>query len=91
MQDECEAELAVALPLLESALAALNTLTKSDITEVKSMKQPPAPVKVVMEAVCHMLGVKPKKVGGWSLGLGFGVGVGVGGGGTAGWWNGVCG
>lgn len=27
------------------------------------MKNPPAPVKVVMEAVCHMLGVKPKKVG----------------------------
>lgn len=134
-QDECEGELAVALPLLEQALAALNTLTKADITEVgcaadaggscwsgscarrstvrqsvlrrrragypgrrpggftlaaaqqpnlhasfvlsatspalgdpptppqvKSMKNPPAPVKVVMEAVCHMLGVKPKKV-----------------------------
>jgi hypothetical protein len=26
------------------------------------MKSPPAVVKVVMEAVCHMLGVKPKKV-----------------------------
>lgn len=26
------------------------------------MKNPPAPVKVVMEAVCQMLGVKPKKV-----------------------------
>lgn len=34
-QDECEAELAVALPLLENALAALNTLTKADITEVR--------------------------------------------------------
>lgn len=33
-QDECEGELAVAMPLLESALAALNTLTKADITEV---------------------------------------------------------
>lgn len=53
----------MAMPLLESALAALNTLTKGDITEVKSMKNPPAPVKVVMEAVCQMLGVKPKKVG----------------------------
>jgi hypothetical protein len=30
-------------------------------TQVKSMKNPPAPVKVVMEAVCQMLGVKPKK------------------------------
>ncbi|KAF6265404.1 dynein heavy chain 6 [Scenedesmus sp. NREL 46B-D3] len=60
--DECEGELAVAMPLLESALAALNTLTKSDITEVRSMKNPPGPVKVTMEAVCQLLNVKPKKV-----------------------------
>ena len=50
------------MPLLERALAALNTLTKNDITEVKSMKNPPSIVKLVMESVCHMLGVKPKKV-----------------------------
>ena len=62
LQDECEGELAVAMPLLEKALAALNTLTKGDITEVKSMKNPPSVVKLVMESVCHMLGVKPKKV-----------------------------
>lgn len=62
MQDECEGELAVAMPLLERALQALNTLTKGDITEVKSMKNPPSVVKLVMESVCHMLGVKPKKV-----------------------------
>ena len=42
LQDECEGELAVAMPLLEKALAALNTLTKGDITEIKSMKSPPA-------------------------------------------------
>lgn len=62
MQEECESELAVAMPMLESALAALNTLTKADITEVRSMKNPPAPVKVTMEAVCQLLAVKPKKV-----------------------------
>ena len=62
LQDECEGELAVAMPLLERALQALNTLTKGDITEVKSMKNPPSVVKLVMESVCHMLGVKPKKV-----------------------------
>lgn len=61
-QDECEGELAVAMPMLESALAALNTLTKADITEVRSMKNPPAPVKITMEAVCQLLAVKPKKV-----------------------------
>lgn len=51
------------MPMLESALAALNTLTKADITEVRSMKNPPAAVKVTMEAVCQLLNVKPKKVG----------------------------
>ncbi|KAK9829119.1 hypothetical protein WJX72_004004 [[Myrmecia] bisecta] len=62
IKDECEADLAVAMPMLEKALAALNTLTKADITEVKSMKSPPAVVKLVMESVCQMLGVKPKKI-----------------------------
>ncbi|EFJ50020.1 dynein heavy chain 6 [Volvox carteri f. nagariensis] len=62
IKDECEADLAVALPLLESALKALDTLTKADITEVKAMKNPPKAVKVVMEAVCQMLSIKPNKV-----------------------------
>jgi dynein heavy chain len=52
----------VALPLLESALVALNTLSKADITEVRSMKNPPGPVKVTMEAVCQLLSVRPRKV-----------------------------
>ncbi|KAG2430891.1 hypothetical protein HXX76_009864 [Chlamydomonas incerta] len=62
IKDECEADLAVALPLLESALKALDTLTKADITEVKAMKNPPKAVKVVMEAVCQMLSIKPNKI-----------------------------
>ena len=44
--------------MLEAALSALDTLTKSDITEVKAMKNPPAPVKLVMEACCIMKGVR---------------------------------
>lgn len=62
IKDECEGELAVAMPLLESALAALNTLTKGDISEVKAMKNPPAAVKTVMEAVCHLLSQKPVRI-----------------------------
>ena len=38
IKDECEEDLAEALPALEAALAALNTLTSKDITLVKSMK-----------------------------------------------------
>lgn len=60
---ECETELAGAVPLLDAALAALDTLTKADISEVKALKSPPAGVKLVMEAVCHMLGVPPKRAG----------------------------
>ena len=60
IKDDCEAELAVAIPMLNDALAALNTLTKADITEVKAMKKPPAGVKLVMEAVCILKGVNPR-------------------------------
>ncbi len=101
IKDECEADLAEALPLLENALKvrlpmgtlrwhtlsagarhvwvpiltfnpplhpclvcaqALDTLTKNDITEVKGMKSPPAGVKLVLEAVCIMKGIKPVRV-----------------------------
>ncbi|KAJ6652606.1 hypothetical protein lerEdw1_011258 [Lerista edwardsae] len=62
IKDECDADLAEALPILESALAALDTLTAQDITVVKSMKSPPAGVKLVMEAVCILKGVKADKI-----------------------------
>lgn len=48
-----------AMPTLNAALAALDTLTKQDITEVKAMKNPPKPVKVVMESMCIMNQVPP--------------------------------
>jgi dynein heavy chain len=62
IKDDCEGELAVAMPMLEAALTALNTLTKGDVTEVKAMKSPPAGVKLVMEAVCIMRSVKSVKI-----------------------------
>lgn len=46
------------MPMLKAALAALDTLTKADITEVKAMKNPPKPVKIVMEACCIMKDVR---------------------------------
>jgi len=42
IKDECEADLAEALPALQASIKALDTLTKNDITEVKGMKSPPA-------------------------------------------------
>ncbi len=38
IKDECESDLAEAIPALEAAVAALNTLKPADITLVKSMK-----------------------------------------------------
>ncbi|KAK2839526.1 hypothetical protein Q5P01_013266 [Channa striata] len=62
IKDECDADLAEAMPILESALAALNTLTTQDITMVKSMKSPPTAVKLVMEAICILKGIKPDRI-----------------------------
>ncbi|KAJ3106842.1 Dynein heavy chain 7, axonemal [Phlyctochytrium planicorne] len=62
IKTDCEADLATALPLLNAALAALDTLKKNDIDLVKSMKNPPDGVKLVMEAVCVMKDIKPEKV-----------------------------
>ena len=74
IKDDCDADLAVAIPILEMALSALNTLTPADITVVKSMKNPPAPVKLTMEAICILKGVKPERIpdpsgSGWLLDL----------------------
>ncbi|XP_043503405.1 dynein axonemal heavy chain 12-like [Polistes fuscatus] len=59
---ECEADLAQALPALDEAIAALNTLKPADISVVKTMTSPPEGVKLVMAAVCVMMGIPPVKV-----------------------------
>ena len=62
MKASCEAELAEALPALESAVSALNSIKKEQIQEMKALKTPPKGVKLVMEGVCIMLQVAPVKV-----------------------------
>ncbi|KAK0178126.1 hypothetical protein PV328_002104, partial [Microctonus aethiopoides] len=58
---ECDDNLSEAMPILNQALSALNTLTTADIAVVRSMKNPPANVKLVMESVCILKEVKPEK------------------------------
>ena len=53
---DAQADLDKALPALEGAVKALKSLTKNDITEVKSFTNPPPAVQKVMEAVCCLLG-----------------------------------
>ncbi|XP_078260700.1 dynein axonemal heavy chain 7 [Rhinoraja longicauda] len=62
IKDECDADLAKALPILEAALTALDTLTTQDITVMKSMKSPPSGVKLVMEAICILKGIKADRI-----------------------------
>uniref|UniRef100_A0A4W3JI36 Dynein axonemal heavy chain 7 n=1 Tax=Callorhinchus milii TaxID=7868 RepID=A0A4W3JI36_CALMI len=62
IKDECDADLAKAMPILEAALSALDTLTTQDITVVKSMKSPPNGVKLVMETICILKGIKPDRI-----------------------------
>ncbi|XP_027467991.1 dynein heavy chain 3, axonemal [Zalophus californianus] len=61
IKDECEGDLAEAMPALEAALSALDTLNPADISLVKSMQNPPGPVKLVMESICVMKGLKPER------------------------------
>ncbi|XP_055958183.1 dynein axonemal heavy chain 3 [Patella vulgata] len=58
---ECEEKLAVAMPALNAAIAALDTLKQNDISLVKTMLNPPQGVKLVMESVCIMKGIKPER------------------------------
>ncbi|KAF8823129.1 dynein heavy chain family protein [Cardiosporidium cionae] len=58
----CQAQLNEVLPAFQSALASLKKLSKSDITELKSMSSPPSGVVKVMEALCKIFRVRPTKI-----------------------------
>ena len=42
----------------------MKSLNKGDVVEVRAMQRPPDGVRIVIEAVSIMRGVKPKKVAG---------------------------
>lgn len=58
VQADAQRDLDVAMPALENAIKALDSLSKSDITEVKSFAKPPPAVQTVMEGVSLLLGEK---------------------------------
>ena len=49
MADDAQRDLDEALPALEAATASLKNLSRNDVVEVKSLSNPPAGVKLVME------------------------------------------
>ena len=50
IKEECEAELAVAMPILQDALAALDTIKEPDVAYMRKLGNPPAAIKLVLEA-----------------------------------------
>ncbi|XP_058497468.1 dynein axonemal heavy chain 1 [Solea solea] len=61
---DAQRDLDEALPALDAALTSLKSLNKNDVTEVRAMQRPPQGVRLVIEAVCIMKGIKPKKIPG---------------------------
>ncbi|XP_076179047.1 dynein axonemal heavy chain 7 isoform X1 [Ptiloglossa arizonensis] len=59
---ECDADLAEVMPILKRAQVALNTLTTTDIAEIRAMKQPPYGIKLIIEAICVLKQIKPERV-----------------------------
>ncbi|XP_053664403.1 dynein axonemal heavy chain 2-like [Anopheles marshallii] len=53
------ADLQRAMPALNAAVAALDSLNKKDMNEIKSYSRPPTKVELVMEAVMILLGKEP--------------------------------
>ncbi|KAJ3585525.1 hypothetical protein NHX12_014244, partial [Muraenolepis orangiensis] len=56
MAENAQRDLDEALPALEEAMKALESLNKKDMTEIKSYGRPPALVETVMQAVMILLG-----------------------------------
>ncbi|KAG2439747.1 hypothetical protein HYH02_010624 [Chlamydomonas schloesseri] len=58
--EDAQRDLDEALPALERALESLKNLSRNDIVEVKSLQNPPAGVRTVMDATCIMFDEKAK-------------------------------
>ncbi|XP_068785621.1 dynein axonemal heavy chain 2, partial [Struthio camelus] len=59
LAEEAQRDLAEALPALEEAMRALESLNKKDLTEIKSYGRPPALVETVLQAVMILRGSEP--------------------------------
>jgi len=62
IKEDCQSDLDEAMPALNEALKALDTLSAKEIAEIKAMKCPPAPVRIVLSAVCVLRQIKPVRV-----------------------------
>ncbi|KAK5964096.1 dynein heavy chain PWA37_004439 [Arxiozyma heterogenica] len=56
--EEIQKDLREIQPIVESARLGVSNIKKQHLTELKSMNKPPNIIKVVLEAVCFLLGYK---------------------------------
>ena len=61
IRDECTKELVEAVPAIESAVKALDTLVAEDIVFLRTMKNPPLGLKMVLESVAILLAFPPER------------------------------
>ncbi|KAM8760834.1 dynein axonemal heavy chain 2-like [Acanthopagrus schlegelii] len=59
MAENAQRDLEQALPALEEAMKALESLNKKDLAEIQSYGRPPVQVETVMQAVMTLLGNEP--------------------------------
>lgn len=58
LADDAQKDLDTAMPAMDAAVKALESLNKNDINELKVFQKPPVLVQFVMESVCLLLGSK---------------------------------
>jgi dynein heavy chain len=56
--EDAQRDLTLAMPAMEAAIKALESLNKNDINELRVFNKPPKLVQIVMEAVCLLLAKK---------------------------------
>jgi dynein heavy chain len=62
IKEECGKDLALAKPILDQAAEGLRNISPNDLILLKNMPNAPLPIRIVMEAVCILLGRPPAMV-----------------------------
>jgi len=62
IEKECRESLDKAYPDMEAAIQALKTLSKLELSELKTMRKPPNAIMLLMSAVCIVIKEEPTRV-----------------------------
>lgn len=62
IRDECERQFGEAIPGLKDAINGLKKLSKAEITELKAIKRPSQAVYTLLQCVCIIMDVPPRKI-----------------------------